>query len=97
MIRVKNISRKKLFFLFLIVVISIFVRFYHLDIKMRFIWDEGRDMMAIHRIVADKNITLFGPFNEIDGKKDFFFFVSCPRILEITYMYRKTTKSNRRR
>jgi 4-amino-4-deoxy-L-arabinose transferase-like glycosyltransferase len=89
MIRVKNISRKKLFFLFLIVVISIFVRFYHLDIKMRFIWDEGRDMMAIHRIVADKNITLFGPFNEIDGKKDFFgvfhYYLMAPALFLANY------------
>jgi len=56
---------------------------------MRFIWDEGRDMMAIHRIVADKNITLFGPFNEIDGKKDFFgvfhYYLMAPALFLANY------------
>lgn len=55
-----------------IILTAIAVRFYHLDLKMRFIWDEGRDMMAIHNIVANKDLTLFGPYNEIGGKKDFF-------------------------
>lgn len=68
----KKISNKSVFFLSVILLISIFVRFYRLDLKMRFIWDEGRDMMAIHNIVANKDLTLMGPFNEIDGKKDFF-------------------------
>lgn len=39
---------------------------------MRFIWDEGRDMIAIHNIVINHDITLFGPYNEIDNHKDFF-------------------------
>ena len=41
---------------------------------MRFIWDEGRDMLAIHNIVANKDLTLFGPYNEIGGKRFFWRF-----------------------
>lgn len=55
-----------------IVLVGGFLRLYAIESKMRFIWDEGRDMLAIHQIVHDKNLTLFGPYNEIDGKKDFF-------------------------
>ncbi len=39
---------------------------------MRFIWDEGRDMTAIYNLVANHNLTLFGPYNEFQGTKDFF-------------------------
>jgi len=56
----------------LIVILAAGLRFHQIETKMRFIWDEGRDMTAIYRIVADKNVTLFGPFNEMNGSKDFF-------------------------
>jgi hypothetical protein len=39
---------------------------------MRFIWDEGRDMLAVRNIIINHDITLFGPFNDIAGHKDFF-------------------------
>ncbi|MBU1885663.1 glycosyltransferase family 39 protein [Patescibacteria group bacterium] len=55
-----------------ILLLAAFVRFYHIETKMRFIWDEGRDMMAIRRIITEKDITLFGPFNEMGEGKDFF-------------------------
>lgn len=52
--------------------LALFLRVYRIDVLMRFIWDEGRDMLAIRHIIVDKNLTLFGPFNEIGDKKDFF-------------------------
>lgn len=48
------------------------MRIYRIDVLMRFIWDEGRDMLAIRKIIVDQDLTLFGPFNEIAGHKDFF-------------------------
>lgn len=60
------------FLMTLIILIGAFTRFYNLEKKMRFIWDEGRDMTAIYTMVADKDLTLFGPYNEIDGRVDFF-------------------------
>ncbi|MFZ5438058.1 MAG: glycosyltransferase family 39 protein [Patescibacteria group bacterium] len=81
----KKFPQLSLFFLLLIILLASFVRFYKLELKMRFIWDEGRDMMAIHRLVVAKNLTLFGPFNEIDGKKDFFgvfhYYLMAPALL----------------
>ncbi|MGD9129756.1 MAG: glycosyltransferase family 39 protein [Candidatus Woesebacteria bacterium] len=69
----KNFSQNKyLFYLILIIILGSFLRFYNLNKKMRFIWDEGRDMLAIRRMIVEKNLTLFGPFNEIDGRIDFF-------------------------
>lgn len=58
--------------LLVILILASMVRFYRLETKMRFIWDEGRDMLVIRRMIVDKDLTLLGPFNEIDGKKDFF-------------------------
>lgn len=49
-----------------------FLRLYNLEHKTRFIWDEGRDMLAIRHMLVEKDLTLFGPYNEIDGTKDFF-------------------------
>ena len=48
------------------------LRLYKIDTKMRFIWDEGRDMTAIYNLVANQDLTLFGPYNEIGDSKDFF-------------------------
>ena len=60
-----------LFLLFRVILAS-FLRLYLIDVLMRFIWDEGRDMIAIRNIIVNQDITLFGPFNEIGGSKDFF-------------------------
>lgn len=57
-----------------IFLLAVFLRSYHLELKMRFIWDEGRDMIAIHNMIVNRKLTLFGPYNEIDRKKDFFGF-----------------------
>jgi len=53
-------------------VLAAFLRLYNIEAKMRFIWDEGRDMLAIRHMLVNRDITLFGPFNEIGNKKDFF-------------------------
>jgi len=55
-----------------ILLVAAFVRFYHIEAKMRFIWDEGRDMLAIRKIIVQQDLTLFGPYNEMGSKKDFF-------------------------
>lgn len=52
--------------------LAAFLRLYNIEAKMRFIWDEGRDMLAIRQMLVNRDITLFGPFNEIGNKKDFF-------------------------
>lgn len=56
----------------IILIIATFLRLYRIDILMRFIWDEGRDMLAIRNIIINHDLTLFGPFNEVAGHKDFF-------------------------
>jgi len=53
-------------------VVAAFVRLYHIETKMRFIWDEGRDMLAIRKIITQRDLTLFGPYNEMGVEKDFF-------------------------
>lgn len=63
---------KSFFILGFILLIAAFLRLYRIDVLMRFIWDEGRDMLAIRNIVINRDLTLFGPFNEIAGHKDFF-------------------------
>lgn len=60
------------FYLGIILLIGAFLRLYRIDVLMRFIWDEGRDMLAIRNIIVNHDLTLFGPFNEIAGHKDFF-------------------------
>ena len=64
--------RSHLIALLAILFVGAFLRLYQIEQKMRFIWDESRDMTAIYTLVADRNLTLFGPFNEVNGKKDFF-------------------------
>lgn len=56
----------------LILLVAALVRFYRIESKMRFIWDEGRDMLAIRKIITQRDLTLFGPFNEMGVQKDFF-------------------------
>lgn len=63
---------KSVLILVFILLIAAFLRLYRIDILMRFIWDEGRDMLAIRNIIVNHDLTLFGPFNEIAGHKDFF-------------------------
>lgn len=67
-----KIDKKEWLGLLLIVMLGTFLRFYNLEWKMRFIWDEARDMRAIRNIWVEKDLTLFGPYNELDGKKDFY-------------------------
>lgn len=71
----KNRSKffnKSFFILGFILLIAAFLRLYRIDVLMRFIWDEGRDMLAIRNIIVNRDLTLFGPFNEVAGHKDFF-------------------------
>lgn len=68
----KFVVQKPQTILVLVLVMAAFLRLYRIDVLMRFIWDEGRDMMAIRSIIVNHDLTLFGPFNEIGGKKDFF-------------------------
>ncbi len=63
---------KSFFILSFILLIAAFLRLYRIDVLMRFIWDEGRDMLAIRNIIVNHDLTLFGPFNEVAGHKDFF-------------------------
>ena len=69
--KLKNFIKQN-YILILILLIGAFLRLYRIDVLMRFIWDEGRDMRAIRNIVVNRDLTLFGPFNEIAGHKDFF-------------------------
>ncbi len=65
-------TKKEYLILGLILLTAAFLRLYRIDVLMRFIWDEGRDMLAIRNIIVNHDLTLFGPFNEIAGHKDFF-------------------------
>jgi hypothetical protein len=67
-----KLINKYWFIFILIIFLAAFLRLYRIDLLMRFVWDEGRDMLAIRKIIVDQDITLMGPFNEMDGKKDFF-------------------------
>ena len=66
----KIFNRKSVFILALLVVTLLFTRLYNLDKTARFIWDESSDLVNIHEIYVDKNITLIGPISE-DGSKVF--------------------------
>ena len=48
----------------------LFTRFYNLDRTARFIWDESSDLVRMHQIYIDRNLTLIGPISE-DGNKIF--------------------------
>lgn len=54
----------------LFIILLIFTRFYNLDKTARFIWDESSDLVNIHRIYEEKDLTLIGPISE-DGNKVF--------------------------
>lgn len=61
-----------LIILSLIIGLGAVLRLWNLETKMRFIWDEGRDMSAIRHMLVNRDLTLLGPMNEIGGKIDFF-------------------------
>ena len=48
------------------------LRFFRIEEKMRFIWDEGRDMLVVRQMIVDRDLRLLGPFNEQGEQKDFF-------------------------
>lgn len=66
----KIFNLKSVFVLVLLVIALLFSRLYNLDKTARFIWDESSDLVNIHQIFVDKNITLIGPISE-DGSKVF--------------------------
>lgn len=55
---------------FFVLLLLIFTRFYNIDRTSRFIWDESSDLVSIHKIWVDKDVTLIGPISE-DGNKVF--------------------------
>lgn len=61
---------KKGFLLALLLALLIFSRFYNLDKTARFIWDESSDLVTMHQIFVERNLTLIGPISE-DGNKVF--------------------------
>ena len=54
----------KIIFFILLILISIFLRFYHLDLTARFTRDESSDLVAIKNIFDHQKITLIGPMDE---------------------------------
>lgn len=60
----------KALILFFALILLIFTRFWNLDRTARFIWDESSDLVSMHQIWEEKNITLVGPISE-DGNKVF--------------------------
>lgn len=61
---------KKIVLFILLIAALIFTRVYNLDKTARFIWDESSDLVNIHQIFVEKNLTLIGPISE-DGNKVF--------------------------
>lgn len=61
---------QKFIFWIVILFLIVFTRFYNIEETSRFIWDESSDLVSIHRIWVDKDITLIGPISE-DGNKVF--------------------------
>jgi hypothetical protein len=57
------------FLLFLFIAV-ILLRSVNLDITARFLWDESSDLVRMHGIYVDRDITLIGPISE-DGNKVF--------------------------
>lgn len=48
-------------FLFAILVIAAFLRFYRIDDYLVFLGDEGRDALVVKRMIVDHKLTLLGP------------------------------------
>lgn len=53
------------FLLLLIILTSIFLRFYKLDDYMNFLGDEGRDALVVKRMLVDHKFTLLGPATSV--------------------------------
>ncbi len=53
--------KKEVFVFILIVIVSVFLRFYQLDEYMTFLGDEGRDGLVVKRILVDGDYPLLGP------------------------------------
>lgn len=64
-----SINKKIIIYIYVFLLI-IFTRFYNIERTSRFIWDESSDLVNIHRIWVEKDITLIGPISE-DGNKVF--------------------------
>jgi hypothetical protein len=54
----------------LLITATIFIRFWNLEITARFLWDESSDLVRMHGIFVNRDITLIGPISE-DGNKVF--------------------------
>jgi len=66
----KRIKKGWLVFALVFILLLLFTRVYNLENTARFIWDESSDLVNIHRIYVEKDITLIGPISE-DGNKVF--------------------------
>lgn len=74
----------KKFLLLLIILASIFLRFYRLDDYMNFLGDEGRDALVVKRILVDHKFTLLGPATSIGNMylgPLYYYFMIIPMIL----------------
>lgn len=65
-----KVSKIKLLFWIIFVAVLVFSRLYNLENTARFIWDESSDLVRMHQIFVEKNITLIGPISE-DGHEVF--------------------------
>lgn len=63
-------QRYSLFLLLLIFLLFSFFRFYNLDQRVIFDWDQERDALAIKQILLEKKLTLIGP--QVLGPEGFF-------------------------
>lgn len=61
---VRKKTKGQLILLGIICVIALFFRVYNLDQNSRFIWDESRALVDMHRIWEEKEITFVGPISE---------------------------------
>ena len=62
----------KKIFLFLIIVISVFFRFFRVAELAKFNYDEARDSIIERKMIIDKKITLLGPETKIGNKTIYF-------------------------
>ena len=59
------IKNRYLIFLLFIVVLAVFLRFWRLSEYMTFLGDEGRDALALKRMIVDHKFRLIGPVTSI--------------------------------
>ncbi len=66
------LNKRKYFWFFIIIylIALLFSRLINLDRTARFLWDESSDLVRMHRIYEEKDLTLIGPISE-DGNKVF--------------------------